>query len=141
MKRIINILILIAVLSNVFVMTSCTTENEVEDSEHQHIFVSTVIEASDKTNGYTSHTCRECGYVYHDAFTSVNYPLHEHDFNPDGTPKKPHWHILFMFDGPTTKNRVKSICEQINAVNPIKIDSARGIFQGYQCVYDNDTFL
>ena len=78
MKKIINIFILLFVLSNVFVMTSCSNENEVVDSEHQHIFTSTVVEATEKNDGYTSHECSECGYVYHDAFTTINYPLHTH---------------------------------------------------------------
>lgn len=63
-------------------------------------------------------------------------PLHDKDLNPDYTPKKPHWHILFRFEGPTTKNHVKEICDTIGAVNPIKIDSARGMFR-YQCHLDN----
>lgn len=63
-------------------------------------------------------------------------PLHDKDENPDGSPKKPHYHILFMFDGPTTKNRVKTICDSINAVNPIKIDSARGMYR-YHIHIDN----
>lgn len=63
-------------------------------------------------------------------------PLHDKDLNPDGTVKKPHYHILFMFDGPTTKNRVKAICDSINAVNPIKIDSARGMYR-YHIHIDN----
>lgn len=63
-------------------------------------------------------------------------PLHDKDENPDGTPKKSHYHIMFMFDGPTTKNRVKAICDSINAVNPIKIDSARGMYR-YHIHIDN----
>ena len=63
-------------------------------------------------------------------------PLHDKDLNPDNTPKKPHYHILFRFEGPTTKNRVKAICDSINAVNPIKIDSARGMYR-YHIHIDN----
>lgn len=63
-------------------------------------------------------------------------PLHDKDFNPDGSIKKPHYHVLFTFDGPTTKNRVKTICDSINAVNPIKIDSVRGMFR-YHIHIDN----
>lgn len=63
-------------------------------------------------------------------------PLHDKDLNPDNTEKKPHYHILFRFEGPTTKNRVKSICDSINAVNPIKVDSARGMYR-YHIHIDN----
>lgn len=63
-------------------------------------------------------------------------PLHDKDKNPDGTDKKPHYHILFMFEGPTTKNHVKKICDKINAVIPIKIDSVRGMYR-YHIHIDN----
>lgn len=35
-------------------------------------------------------------------------PLHDKDFNADGTPKKPHYHIILVYGSPTTYNNVKS---------------------------------
>ena len=63
-------------------------------------------------------------------------PLHDHDINPDFTLKKPHWHILVRYDGPTTFNHVKQLCDSIGAVNPIKVDSARGMYR-YHLHLDN----
>ena len=63
-------------------------------------------------------------------------PLHDKDLNPDYTIKKPHWHILFRYEGPTTKQAVKKICDSIGAVNPIKISSARGMYR-YHTHMDN----
>lgn len=63
-------------------------------------------------------------------------PLHDKDLNPDFTPKKPHWHILLRYEGPTTKQHVKELCDKIGAVNPIKIDSARGMYR-YHTHEDN----
>lgn len=64
-------------------------------------------------------------------------PLHDKDLEPDGkTFKKPHYHILFNFDGPTTYNHVKEICDTINATIPIKIESIRGMYR-YHLHLDN----
>lgn len=63
-------------------------------------------------------------------------PLHNKDINPDYTPKKPHWHILFRYEGPTTQQHVKELCDKIGATNPIKIESARGMYR-YHIHEDN----
>lgn len=42
-------------------------------------------------------------------------PLHDKDVNADGTPKKPHYHVLIMFDGNSKKNydtQIKPIFEK-----------------------------
>lgn len=63
-------------------------------------------------------------------------PLHDKDLNPDNTPKKPHYHILFCYDGPTTYNNVKSLCDRLNATIPIKIESPKGMYR-YHIHLDN----
>ena len=34
-------------------------------------------------------------------------PLHDKDMNPDNTPKKPHYHVILTYSGPTSYNVVK----------------------------------
>lgn len=63
-------------------------------------------------------------------------PLHDKDINPDGTEKKPHYHIIFYFDGPTTYNHVKEMCDEIKATIPIKLESLRGMYR-YHIHIDN----
>lgn len=63
-------------------------------------------------------------------------PLHDKDLNPDYTQKKSHWHVLIRYEGPTTHNHVKELCDSIGATNPIKIESARGMFR-YHIHLDN----
>lgn len=54
-------------------------------------------------------------------------PLHDKDVNPDGTVKKPHWHILVMWDNPTTKANAERLFEEIGAVmDPLKVESVAG---------------
>ena len=36
-------------------------------------------------------------------------PLHENDVNPDGTPKKPHWHCMLCFDSLKTREQAEEI--------------------------------
>jgi hypothetical protein len=64
-------------------------------------------------------------------------PLHDRDINPDKTIKKPHYHVLFMFD--TVKEwetQVKSMFELIGGVGREAVNSARG-YARYLCHLDN----
>ena len=63
-------------------------------------------------------------------------PLHDKDINPTGEVKKPHYHIIFNYDGPTTYNHVKEICDSLNMTIPIKLESLRGMYR-YHIHIDN----
>lgn len=56
-------------------------------------------------------------------------PLHDKDINPDGTPKKPHYHVILVFGAPTTFNNVKSITDELNQPIPIPLESVRGMYR------------
>jgi len=56
----------------------------------------------------------------------IESPLHDRDINPDGTSKKPHWHITLLFSGPKSYENVKEITNSINASIPIKCQSVKG---------------
>lgn len=67
----------------------------------------------------------------------VESPLHDKDINPGtGEIKKAHWHILMLFDGPTTFKNVSSLVEKINTPIPKKVASARGLVR-YMIHMDN----
>lgn len=57
----------------------------------------------------------------------VESPLHDKDINPDGTKKKPHWHILIRFEGPVTIKNVEGYIESLNGPKPQKVGSAKGM--------------
>lgn len=63
-------------------------------------------------------------------------PLHDKDVDPTGEPKKPHYHLLLCYDGPTTYNNVKTLCDSLNSTIPIKIESPRGMYR-YHIHMDN----
>lgn len=43
-------------------------------------------------------------------------PIHDKDLNPNGEPKKAHYHILLMFDSVKTQAQAKEVFDLINAV-------------------------
>ena len=63
-------------------------------------------------------------------------PLHDKDLNPDGEEKKAHYHIIFNYDGPTTYQHVKGLCDSLNMTIPIKLESLRGMYR-YHLHLDN----
>ena len=63
-------------------------------------------------------------------------PLHDQDINADGTPKKPHYHILLIFESLKSLSQVRDIANALNAPLPQKMDSKRGAAR-YQCHLDN----
>ena len=63
-------------------------------------------------------------------------PLHNKDVNPDGEVKKEHYHIIFNYDGPTTFQHVKELCDSLNMTIPIKLESLRGMYR-YHLHLDN----
>lgn len=56
-------------------------------------------------------------------------PLHDKDINADGSPKKPHHHLILVYNGPTTYNNVKSFCDQLNQPIPKPLESVRGMYR------------
>lgn len=50
--------------------------------------------------------------------TWVASPLHDRDINDDGSYKKPHYHVILLFDNTYTYNYALQIFTEINAVFP-----------------------
>ena len=64
-------------------------------------------------------------------------PLHDKDTNPSGEPKKPHYHVLLMFEGVKDyETQVKPIFAEIGGVGREMVNSARG-YARYLCHLDN----
>lgn len=56
-------------------------------------------------------------------------PLHDKDINADNTAKKAHYHIILVYEGPTTYSNVKSLCDLLNQPIPQPLDSIRGYYR------------
>lgn len=63
-------------------------------------------------------------------------PLHDKDLNPTGEPKKPHWHVMLMFEGKKSDEQVREMFTQIGGVGMDKVNSIRG-YARYLCHMDN----
>ncbi len=56
-------------------------------------------------------------------------PYHDKDINPTGEPKKPHWHIILCWDGPTTYNNArKFVQDELHTPIPKDLKSIRGMY-------------
>lgn len=67
------------------------------------------------------------------AFVS---PLHGNDVNPTGEPKKPHYHVILMFDGKKSKEQAKEVFDTLGGVGCEVVKSIRG-YARYLCHLDN----
>ncbi len=64
-------------------------------------------------------------------------PLHDEDLNEDGTRKKPHYHVLYVFDTPKDFDKqVAPLFAEIGAVGRERVRSKRG-YARYLCHLDN----
>ena len=63
-------------------------------------------------------------------------PLHDKDVNPDGEIKKPHWHVMLMYDGVKTLEQAQEVFAKIGGVGNEVVQSQRG-YARYLCHMDN----
>jgi hypothetical protein len=66
-------------------------------------------------------------------------PLHKDDVNEKtGEPKKPHWHVMIMFDSVKTKEQAAELFEQIGGVGVEVVQVLRS-YARYLCHLDHPT--
>lgn len=63
-------------------------------------------------------------------------PLHDQDINPGGEPKKPHYHVMIMFDSVKTPAQAEEVFQSIGGVGCEIVQSIRG-YARYLCHLDN----
>lgn len=56
-------------------------------------------------------------------------PLHDKDINPTGDPKKPHYHVILVYSGPTAFNVVKRLTEDLRQPIPQALEQVRGYYR------------
>lgn len=54
-------------------------------------------------------------------------PLHDKDVNPDGTPKKPHWHVMIAYDSLKTPEQANQLSADVNATVAQIVESPRAL--------------
>ena len=63
-------------------------------------------------------------------------PLHDLDLNPNGEKKKPHYHVLVMFDSVKTSSQARELFESFGGVGCETVNSCRA-YARYLCHLDN----
>lgn len=63
-------------------------------------------------------------------------PYHDQDTNPDGTPKKPHWHIVVMYGSLHTEASAQEISDICSGVKVQHVKDIVGMSR-YLCHLDN----
>lgn len=63
-------------------------------------------------------------------------PLHDKDENPGGEMKKPHYHVVIMFEGKKSREQAKELFDMIGGVGVEVVQSIRG-YARYLCHLDN----
>lgn len=66
----------------------------------------------------------------------IESPLHDKDKNADGSMKKPHWHILLMYESVKTYEQVKEVTDKLMATIPQKCNGSKGLVR-YMAHLDN----
>lgn len=56
-------------------------------------------------------------------------PLHDKDLDPTGEPKKPHYHVIACYSGPTSYNVVKGLTDGLRAPIPQALEQVRGYYR------------
>ena len=56
-------------------------------------------------------------------------PLHDRDKLADGSPKKPHYHVLLTFSGNKSLDQIKAISDLCSGVLPIPVESIQAYFR------------
>lgn len=64
-------------------------------------------------------------------------PLHDKDKDKEGNPKKPHYHLMMMFEGKKSESQLSDILYDLKAVGLKNVMSIRG-YARYLCHLDED---
>lgn len=56
-------------------------------------------------------------------------PLHDKDVNATGESKKPHYHVMVFYQGPTSYNVVKRLTDGLNQPIPQVVEQVRGYYR------------
>lgn len=67
-------------------------------------------------------------------------PLHDKDLDPNGEPKKAHYHIIIIYSGPTSYSVVNRLCQSLNQPIPKALESVRGYYRYFTHMDNPDKY-
>lgn len=68
-------------------------------------------------------------FIQQSGIVAAVSPLHDQDLNPTGERKKPHYHIIMAYPGPTTYNAVARLTAQLGQPIPQPLESIEGYYR------------
>lgn len=77
-----------------------------------------------------------CALLHSQLVPGYISPLHDRDLNADGTPKKPHYHVILTFRGLKSYAQVEEITDLVHGTIPIPCKDLRA-YARYLCHLDN----
>lgn len=81
--------------------------------------------------GYKDSLVENWEEILNETHLQYAYAYHDKDINPNGEDKKPHYHIIIYWEGPTTYKTAKEIFDKIGIANGIiqPVSSVRGMIR------------
>ena len=67
-------------------------------------------------------------------------PLHDKDLDPTGEAKKPHYHIILCYSGPTSYNVVSELTASLNCPIPQAVEQVRGCYRYFTHMDNPDKY-
>lgn len=67
-------------------------------------------------------------------------PLHDKDLDATGEPKKPHYHVIICYSGPTSFNVVKRLTDALNQRIPIALEQIKGYYRYFTHIDNPDKY-
>lgn len=64
-------------------------------------------------------------------------PLHDSDVQADGSPKKPHYHVMLIFDGPVAVDRAAKLLQDIGCIDYTQSIHSVTSYARYLCHLDD----
>lgn len=64
-------------------------------------------------------------------------PLHDNDINANGEPKKPHYHLVIMFEGKKSITQIENLLKPLNGPDHVEVINNLRSYARYLCHLDN----
>lgn len=93
------------------------------------LYLDSINSKYDGSDGYGTSPDNWMDILQSSGCPCVISPLHCDDKNPDNTLKKPHWHIIICYKGPTSYNVVKKLTDSLNAPPPQQLEQIKGYYR------------
>lgn len=137
--------------------TKCATNSQADNSTSEDISAISILDNKKgrhywfvvyPTEKWIRENAPDCKYDGRDGWGTAPYDwieqlrqtglafcvscLHDSDVNPDGRVKKPHWHVIVSWGGPTTFRSARGLCDMLHCPLPQMLVNPTGAYRYMQ---------